>query len=84
MEKREHGSEGIENLNKSAGFLSLPYSPNSSSPKPKMCPTSTEPQEPAEPRHRDFSCHCSPLADVDSVDFWRVRRLLRPTKKHTG
>lgn len=40
-----------------------------------------EPQEPAEPRHSDFSCHCSPLADVDKVDFWRVLRLLARTRQ---
>lgn len=56
------------------------YSPNSSSPKPRMCPTSVEPQEPAEPRHRDFSCHCSPLVEVESVDFWRVRKFLVQTR----
>lgn len=63
------------------GGLIFTYSPNSSSPKPKMCPTSVEPQEPAEPRHRDFSCHCSSLADVERVDFWRVRRLLAQTRQ---
>lgn len=62
--------------NRRMRFIIVIYSPNSSSPKPKMCPTSMEPQEPAEPRQRDFSCHCSPLADVDRVDFWRARRLL--------
>lgn len=72
--------EEIDNLHYCVGFLSLPYWPSSSSPKPKMCPTSMEPQEPAEPRHRAFSCHSSPLSDVDNVDFWRMRRLLRQIK----
>lgn len=56
--------------------LGVEDSPNSSSPNPRMWPINMEPQVLEEPRQRGLSCHCSPLAGIDRVDFWRVRRLL--------
>lgn len=58
-------------------YISFLYSPSSSSPNPRMCPINMEPQEPKEPRHRAFSCHCSSGSDVDVDVFWRIRRFLR-------
>lgn len=58
-------------------FFQLPCS---SSPKPNICPTRVEPQEPAEPRHIAFSCHSSPLAEVENEDFWRICKLLQRNK----